>query len=63
MTYFELAHGEFKHLGVSEIVTRIELEKKGYKRQPVLEKPTISPKIKRKRDEWTEAHIGWTIEQ
>lgn len=63
MTYFELAHGEFKHLGVSERVIKKELEKRGYNRHPAIEKPIISPEIKRKRKEWAEAHIDWTTEQ
>ena len=32
MTYFELANGPFKHLGVSERVIKSELEKRGFKR-------------------------------
>ncbi|KAI0994135.1 hypothetical protein K3495_g14048 [Podosphaera aphanis] len=32
MTYFELANGPFKYLGVSERVIKSELEKRGFKR-------------------------------
>ena len=63
MTYFELLHGEFKHLGVSERMIKKELEKKGYNRHLAIEKPIISPKIKRERKECAEAHIDWTTEQ
>ena len=57
MTYFELAHGEFKHLGVSERVIEKKPEKRGYNRHPAIEKPIISPKINRKRKEWAKDHI------
>ena len=63
MTYFELANGPFKHLGVSERVIKSELEKRGSKRYPALNKPTTSPEIRRKRREWAEARIDWTLEQ
>ena len=52
MTYFELAYGGFKHLGVSERVLKKELEKRGYSRHPATQNPIISPEIKRKRKEW-----------
>ncbi|KAI0999112.1 hypothetical protein K3495_g9084 [Podosphaera aphanis] len=63
MTYFELANGPFKHLGVREGVIKSELEKRGFKRYTALNKPTASPEIRRKRREWTEARIDWTLEQ
>ena len=63
MTYFELANGPFKHLGVTERVIKSELEKRGFKRYPALNKPTTSPEIRRKRREWAEARIDWTLEQ
>ncbi|KAI0997343.1 hypothetical protein K3495_g10842, partial [Podosphaera aphanis] len=63
MTYFELANGPFKHLGVSERVINNELEKRGFKRYAALNKPTTSPEIRRKRREWAEARIDWTLEQ
>ncbi|KAI0996483.1 hypothetical protein K3495_g11699 [Podosphaera aphanis] len=63
MTYFELANGPFKHLGVSERVIKSELEKGGFKRYTALNKPTTSPEIRRKRREWAEARIDWTLEQ
>ncbi|KAI0998068.1 hypothetical protein K3495_g10121 [Podosphaera aphanis] len=63
MTYFELANGPFKHLGVSERVIKSELEKRGFKRYTALNKPTTSPEIRRKRREWAKARIDWTLEQ
>ncbi|KAI0995295.1 hypothetical protein K3495_g12886 [Podosphaera aphanis] len=63
LTYFELANGPFKHLGVSERVIKSELEKRGLKRYTALNKPTASPEIRRKRREWAEARIDWTLEQ
>ncbi|KAI1001755.1 hypothetical protein K3495_g6448 [Podosphaera aphanis] len=63
MTYFELANGPFKHLGMSERVIKSELEKRGFKRYTALNKPTKSPEIRRKRREWAEARIDWTLEQ
>ncbi|KAI0994507.1 hypothetical protein K3495_g13675 [Podosphaera aphanis] len=63
MTYFELANGLFKHLGVGERVIKIELEKRGFKRYTALNKPTTSPEIRRKLREWAEVRIDWTLEQ
>ncbi|KAI1006254.1 hypothetical protein K3495_g1973 [Podosphaera aphanis] len=51
MTYFKLANGPFEHLGVRESVIKSEHEKRGFKRGPALNKPTTSPKIRRKRRE------------
>ena len=63
MTYFELAYGEFKQLGVSERVIKKELEKKGCNCHPAIEKLMIAPEIKRKWKEWAEAHIDRNNEQ
>ncbi|KAI1005763.1 hypothetical protein K3495_g2453 [Podosphaera aphanis] len=57
MTYFELANGPFKHLGVSERVIKSELKKRSFKRHPALNKPTTSPEIRRKRREWAGAQL------
>ncbi|KAI1003334.1 hypothetical protein K3495_g4873 [Podosphaera aphanis] len=63
MTYFELANGPFKHLGMSESVIKSELEKRGFKRHPALNKPITSPKIRREQREWAKAHFDWTLQQ
>ena len=62
MSWFELAHGPFRDLGVSERVIQNELKKSRYLRHPALKKPPLSEEVKRKRREWAEAHRDWTVE-
>ena len=58
ISWFELAHGPFRDLGVSERVIQNELKKRGYVRHPALKKPPLSEEVKRKRREWAEAPQG-----
>ena len=47
MSWFELAHGPFRDLGVSERVIQNELKKRGYVRLPALKKPPLSEEVEK----------------
>ena len=62
LNFLELASGPFRYLGVSERVIKKELNLKGIKRHPAQKKPPAFEVIKRKRREWAESHLDWTVD-
>jgi hypothetical protein len=63
MTYFQLANGPFTRWSVSEGVIRHALDTRGYTRHIAYSKPPLSEKTRRKRLDFAQSHIKWSIEQ
>ena len=62
MSFFEIAHREFPHFGVSENVIRSEMNKRGYARRVAQPKPPRDPENKEKRLQFARNHLGWTVD-
>ncbi|KAI1003954.1 hypothetical protein K3495_g4255 [Podosphaera aphanis] len=61
MSYFEVAHSVFPHLGVGEEVIRNEMKKRGFSRQIAQSKPPLNSENKAKRRYFAKDDLHWTV--
>ncbi|KAI1001000.1 hypothetical protein K3495_g7198 [Podosphaera aphanis] len=61
MSYFEVAHSVFPHLGVGEDVIRNEMKKRGFSRWIALPKPPLDSENKAERRHFARDRLHWTV--
>ncbi|KAI1000710.1 hypothetical protein K3495_g7488 [Podosphaera aphanis] len=61
MSYFEVAHSAFPHLGVGEDVIRNEMKKRGFSRRIAQPKPPLDWDNKAERRHFAREHLHWTV--
>ncbi|KAI1006378.1 hypothetical protein K3495_g1840 [Podosphaera aphanis] len=61
MSYFEVAHSVFPHLGVGEDVIRNEMKKRGFSRWIAQPKPPLNSENKVKRRHFARDHLHLTV--